>query len=64
MEALNGFGGTGVSRPEAVRETVGMKRWMRQAARKHSQGKPPANDSAKAAGDAIAQLLKDARRHT
>ncbi len=63
MDVLNGFGGTGVSRNEAVRETVGMKRWMRQATRKHSQGKPPANNTAQAAADALAQLMKEARKH-
>lgn len=63
METVNGFGGPGVARLETGRETFGMKRWMRQAAKKHSQGKLPANDTAKAAADALAQLLKDARKH-
>lgn len=63
MEALNGFGGSGVSRLKAVREVVHMKRWMRQAARMHSKGKPLANDTAKAAADAVAHLLKDVRKH-
>lgn len=58
MEALNRFGWLGGTRLEASRESVGMKRWMRQAARKHSKAKPHANDTAKAAADAVAHLMK------
>jgi hypothetical protein len=63
MEALNGFGGSEEARLDDLRTTAGMKRWMRQTVRKHARGKPPANETAKAAAIALAQLLKDARKH-
>jgi hypothetical protein len=40
-----------------VLERVGMKRWMRLTARKHSVGKATVNPAADAAADAIAQML-------
>lgn len=40
-----------------VLERVGMKRWLRLTARKHSVAKSTANPAADAAADAIAQLL-------
>jgi len=41
----------------AVVERVGMKRWLRLTARKHSVGKPSANPAADAAADALAKML-------
>jgi hypothetical protein len=63
MEALNGFGGSEESRLDELRTSAGMKSWMRRTVRKHSRGKSPANETAKAAAIALAQLLKDARKH-
>ena len=47
---------------EAVIERVGMKRWLRLTARKHSAGKPTANPAAGAAADALAKLLAESRK--
>ena len=47
---------------DTVREVVGMRRWMRLTARKHSAAKRSDNDASKAAADALALLLKDARK--
>lgn len=46
----------------AVVERVGMKRWLRLTARKHSVGKPQANPAADAAADALAQMLGQAKK--
>lgn len=47
-----------------VREKLGMRRWMRLAARKHSAAaRLPANDSAKAAAEAITRMMRESRRH-
>lgn len=43
---------------------VSMNRWMRLAAKSNSGNhKLPANDTAKAAADALAHLLKGVRKH-
>jgi hypothetical protein len=47
---------------DAVREVVGMRRWMRLTARKHSAAKRTDNDAAQAAADALNALLRDARK--
>jgi cysteine sulfinate desulfinase/cysteine desulfurase-like protein len=47
----------------AIREIVGMKRWMRLAARRHHGNGTPVNDVSKAAAEALAQLLKESRRN-
>jgi hypothetical protein len=41
----------------AVVERVGMKRWLRLTAQKHSVGKSQANPAADAAADALAKML-------
>jgi hypothetical protein len=46
----------------AVREIVGMRKWLRLTARKHSSAKQSNNDAARAAADALAAMLKDARK--
>ena len=63
MEVLNGFEGSRGASHEEIRETIGMKRWMRQTCRKHSKSKPLATDTSKAAADALAHLLKGVRKH-
>lgn len=45
-----------------VVEQVGMMRWMRVTARKHSVGKPSGNPAADAAADALAKLLAEAKK--
>lgn len=45
-----------------VREIVGMRRWLRLTARKHSAAKRTDNDAAKAAADALDLMLRDARK--
>jgi hypothetical protein len=47
---------------DSVREVVGMRRWMRLTARKHSAAKQSENDAARAAADALASLLRGARK--
>jgi hypothetical protein len=47
---------------EDVIERVGMKRWLRLTARKHSVGKPTANPAAGAAADALAELLAESKK--
>jgi hypothetical protein len=52
--------------PEAVQEQVGMKRWLRLTARK-TASTPKAvaksgNPAADAAADALAAMLKDAKK--
>ena len=47
---------------DAVREVVGMRRWLRLTARKHSSGKKSDNDAARAAAEAVSRMLKDARK--
>ena len=47
---------------QAVREVVGMRKWLRLTARKHSSAKQSNNDAAQAAADALAAMLKDARK--
>jgi hypothetical protein len=47
---------------DAVREVVGMRRWMRLTARKHAASKRTNNDAAQAAADALNTLLRDARK--
>jgi len=46
-----------------VREHVGMKRWLRLTARKHSVGKASINPAADAAASALEALLRDSRKH-
>jgi hypothetical protein len=50
------------AKQEAVREVVGMRKWLRLTARKHSSAKQSNNDAAQAAADALAMMLKDARK--
>ncbi len=45
-----------------VIERVGMKRWLRLTARKHSVGKPTANPAAGAAAEALAKLLSEPKK--
>lgn len=45
-----------------VVERVGMKRWLRLTARKHSTGKPTANPAADAAADALAKMLGESKK--
>ena len=45
-----------------VVERVGMKRWLRLTARKHSTGKPTANPAADAAADALAKMLHESKK--
>lgn len=40
-----------------VRSVVGMRRWLRLTARKHSVAKSSVNDSSRAAADALAAML-------
>lgn len=47
---------------QPVREVVGMRRWLRLTARKHSATKQSNNDAAQAAANALALMLKDARK--
>ena len=47
---------------EAVREIVGMRKWLRLTARKHPSAKQSENDAARAAADALALMLRDARK--
>ena len=47
---------------QGVREVVGMRKWLRLTARKHSSAKQSNNDAAQAAADALASMLKDARK--
>jgi hypothetical protein len=47
----------------AVVERVGMKRWLRLTARKHSAGKSGLNPAADAAAEALSQLLREPRRY-
>jgi hypothetical protein len=47
---------------QAVVELVGMKRWLRLTARKHSVGKPSANPAADAAADALSKMLGESRK--
>lgn len=63
MDGTHGIGSSFAPGMGAIRETVGMKRWMRLAARRHFGNGAPANDVAKAAAEALAQLLKESRRH-
>jgi hypothetical protein len=46
---------------DAVREIVGMRKWMRLTARKHSAAKQSDNDAAQAAADALNAMLRAAR---
>ena len=46
---------------QGVREVVGMRKWLRLTARKHSSAKQ-SNNAAQAAADALAAMLKDARK--
>ena len=46
----------------AVIERVGMKRWLRLTARKHSVGKPTANPAADAAADALSKMLAESKK--
>lgn len=46
-----------------VTEQVGMKRWLRLTARKHSVGKASINPAADAAASALEALLRDSRKH-
>ena len=46
----------------AIIERVGMKRWLRLTARKHSVGKPTANPAADAAADALAKMLGESKK--
>lgn len=46
-----------------VVERVGMKRWLRLTARKHSVGKASINPAADAAASALEALLRDSRKH-
>jgi hypothetical protein len=46
----------------AIVERVGMKRWLRLTARKHSVGKPTANPAADAAADALAKMLAESKK--
>jgi hypothetical protein len=45
-----------------VVERVGMKRWFRLTAQKHSVAKPTANPAADAAADALAKMLGKTKR--
>ena len=45
-----------------VVERVGMKRWLRLTARKHSVGKPQSNPAADAAADALAKMLGESKK--
>ena len=47
----------------AVVERVGMKRWLRLTARKHSVGKASINPAADAAATALEALLREQRKH-
>jgi hypothetical protein len=47
---------------DAVREVVGMRKWLRLTARKHPSAKQSENDAARAAADALALMLRDARK--
>ena len=47
---------------DAVREVVGMRRWLRLTARKQQSAKQSDNDAARAAADALALMLRDARK--
>lgn len=47
----------------AVVERVGMKRWLRLTARKHSVGKASINPAADAAASALEALLRESRKH-
>jgi hypothetical protein len=46
----------------AVLERVGMKRWLRLTARKHSVCKPTANPAADAAAEALVKLLGESKK--
>ncbi len=46
-----------------VVEHVGMKRWLRLTARKHSSCKASINPAADAAASALEALLRDSRKH-
>lgn len=46
----------------AVIERVGMKRWLRLTARKHSVSKSHANPAADAAADALAKMLGESKK--
>lgn len=46
-----------------VVERVGMKRWLRLTARKHSVGKASINPAADAAASALEALLRESRKH-
>jgi hypothetical protein len=45
-----------------VRTVVGLRRWLRLTARKHSVAKLAENDAAKAAADALAAMLNTSRK--
>lgn len=45
-----------------VRAVVGMRRWLRLTARKHSVAKATVNDSSKAAAEALEAMLGSAGR--
>lgn len=45
----------------SAREVVGMKRWLRLTARKHSNAQRADNDAAKAAADALAAIIRTPR---
>ena len=47
---------------QVVHEVVGMRKWMRLTARKHFVSKRAENDASQAAADALALLLRDARK--
>ncbi|MFM8292913.1 MAG: hypothetical protein ACKOC4_14615 [Planctomycetia bacterium] len=51
-----------VADKDSVREVVGMRKWLRLTARKHSASKRTDNDAARAAADALALMLRDARK--
>jgi len=44
------------------RPVVSMQRWLRLTARKHSTAKTAANDSSRAAAEALAAMLGNGRR--
>lgn len=47
---------------QAVVELVGMKRWLRLTARKHSAGKTAANPAADAAAYALSKMLGESKK--
>lgn len=45
-----------------VHKVVGMRKWLRLTARKHASAKQSDNEASQAAADALAVMLKDARK--